>query len=213
MTFRLSHIALLVALWSTVVGCESKTTPKVVAQPWVFDSETAPYSLTLGPGWQKEDPAVLNEFADLAVAHGEDLFFIVIPQELPSIEGVEAPDALDLKRAGVALMDAQIASLEIQKQGPVRVNERQGQSVVARGVVDEQEVKYVTTYLTEGNWGFQLVGWSPIQRQHELLVRIDELLAGWKFVEPAPEMNPPPVEAIEFGDAGPEPPRDEHPGD
>lgn len=210
------HIALIV---TTVVGlsaCDEKTKAKAPEEPWTFESERAPYALTLAPDWQKEDPAVLNEFADLAVAHRDNLFFIVIPQELPSIEGVDAPDALDLKRAGVALMETQIANLEIQKQGPVRVDERQGQSVVARGVVDEQEVKYVTTYLTEGSWGFQLVGWAPIQRQHDLLVRVDELLAGWKFKELAPEPKPSEPETIESMDVGPEPEHDhEHhlPGD
>ena len=139
--------------------------------------------MTVAGEWKREDPAAINEFADLAITHPDDLFFIVIPQLLPQIEGVDAPDALDLKRASVTLMETQIDDLQIQKQGPVRVDQRQGQSVVARGVVDGQQVKYLTTYLTEGEWGFQLIGWAPIERQRSLLVRVDELLTGWRFAE------------------------------
>lgn len=177
---KLPHFCLLVAL--LFAGCSETKKKQPKPKPsWTFESEKAPYLLTLPGEWKKEDPAVLNEFADLAVTHPDDLFFIVIPQELPQIEGVDSPDALDLKRAGVTLMEAQIEDLQIQKQGPVRVDQRQGQSVVARGIVDGQEVKYLTTYLTEGDWGFQLIGWAPIERRRALLVRIDELLTGWRF--------------------------------
>ena len=181
----------LIALF-LVAGCsdrKKKSEPKQ-KPPWTFESEAAPYLLTLPGEWKKEDPAVLNEFADLALTHPDDLFFIVIPQELPQIEGVAAPDALDLKRAGVTLMETQIDDLQVQKQGPVRVDQRQGQSVVAQGLVDGQEVKYLTTYLTEGDWGFQLIGWAPIERRRSLLVRIDELLTGWKFaVKPEDQLD------------------------
>lgn len=181
-TRNLPFLCLLVAVFA--VGCaEKKKAQHKPKPPWTFESEKAPYLLTIPGEWKKEDPTVLNEFADLAVTHPDDLFFIVIPQELPQIEGVDAPDSLDLKRAGVTLMEAQIGELQIQKQGPVRVDQRQGQSVVARGIVDGQEVKYLTTYLTEGDWGFQLIGWAPIERRRALLVRVDELLTGWKFAE------------------------------
>lgn len=175
---------LLTACCCFTLACEQapkqRTKPKA---PWTFESEKAPYSLTLPGGWKREDPSLLNEFADLAVSHPDDLFFIVIPQELPQIEGVDIPDALDLKRAGVTLMEEQIEHLQLQKQGPIRVDQRQGQTVVARGVVDGQDVKYLTTYLTEGDWGFQLVGWAPIERRRHLLQGIDTLLSGWRFSE------------------------------
>jgi hypothetical protein len=188
MGYRVLHILFLAIALAGIPACEtSKKKQKKSVEPWVFESEKAPYRLRLRGGWTREDPATLNEFADLAVVHSDDLFFIVIPQELPMIEGVDSPDALRMKRAGLDLMETQIGDLEIQKQGPVRVDGRAGQSVVARGVIDDQEIKYVTTYVTEGDWGFQLVGWSPIDRQRELLVRIDELLAGWKFLAPKPE--------------------------
>lgn len=177
-----SFIALLCLF--AVAACEQAPKQRAkVRAPWTYESENAPYSLTLPGTWKREDPSLLNEFADLAVSHPDDLFFIVIPQELPQIEGVDIPDALDLKRAGVTLMEEQIDQLQLQKQGPIRVDQRQGQTVVARGVIDGQEVKYLTTYLTEGDWGFQLVGWAPIDRQRRLLQGIDELLTGWRFAE------------------------------
>lgn len=203
MSHRSPHIVLLlIALAVTAVSCERKKKKTAPPEPWVFQSEDAPYKLRLDGGWNREDPATLNEFADLAVVHSDDLFFIVIPQELPMIDGVDIPDALRMKRAGRDLMETQIDDLEIQKQGPVRVDGRSGQSIVARGVTDDQEIKYVTTYLTEGDWGFQLVGWSPIERQRELLVRIDELLAGWTFLAPKPSEE----SDIQDADAGAEQP-------
>lgn len=203
-------VLFLLALTSSAAlgaGCDSKAAPEADKKPWIYESKKAPYSVRFGAGWIREDPTVLNEFADLAASYSGDIYFIVIPQELPTIEGVDPPDALDLKRAGVSLMETQIADLEIQKQGPVRVDERAGQSVVARGVVDEQHVKYVTTYLTEGKWGFQLVGWAPLPKQRELLARIDELLATWKFREPTELVaaNPDAGQNIQTPDAGPTP--------
>ena len=112
-----SHTSLLLALLAlaALTACEqSKSRQPRPKEPWTFTSEKAPYRITLPGDWKKEDPAILNEFADLAVTHPDDLFFIVIPQQLPQIEGVESPDALDLKRAGVTLMQAQIEKLEIQ---------------------------------------------------------------------------------------------------
>ena len=159
---RKSSFLLLVAI-SWMACSEKQEKPETPDAPaWTFESEAAPYRITLDGTWQKE-PNVLNEFADLTATHPDGLFFIVIPQLLPQIEGVDTPDALDFKRAGVTLMQEQIGELQIQKQGPIRVDDRQGQSVVARGVVQEdQQVTYVTTYLTDGDWGFQLVGWAPI---------------------------------------------------
>lgn len=183
MPYRVIITLILTAAF--MCGCEKAEKKVAPKEPWTWDSEKASYTLVLPGEWKREDPDVLNEFADLAVTHSDDLFFIVIPQELPKLEGVDAPDALDLKRAGVALMETQIDNLEIQKQGPVRVDGRQGQSVVARGIVDGQQVKYLTTYLTEGDWGFQLIGWAPIEKRRALLVRVDELLSNWKFLSAA----------------------------
>ncbi len=188
---RSSSVLLIALLGLFACEQEKKDAEDTKREPWVHESARAPYKVKLSGSWKREDPAVLNEFADLAVSHSKDIFFIVIPQELPPApDEVDPPDSLDLKRAGMMLMEAQIESLEIQKQGPVRVDERQGQSVVAKGVVSEQPVKYVTTYLTDRDWGFQLVGWAPLQRQHDLMVEIDKLLAGWEFVEPEPETEP-----------------------
>lgn len=188
---RLLHIALFFALLN-VLGCEEKTVEKAV-EPIEFQSEKAGYSVTLPLGWKLEDARKLNTFADLAASYRGTHYLIVIPQQLPVIPGVEPPDALALRRASVAVMEEEIRDFEIEKQGPVKLAGRVAQSVFASGVVEGQEVKYVTTYATRDGFGYQIVGWGPAADEATLVSQIDRILATWSFLE-RPQANAPGAE-------------------
>lgn len=179
--------ALLLVSALALAGCRDgqKAEP---AKPWVHKSVRAPYELTVPPQWAPEAPAVVNEFADVAVTRDHEFFFIVIPQGLPEVPGADRPDALSLKRASVEIMKTQIEDLEIERQGPVRVDGRDGHSVVAHGKSGGHQISYVATYVVDGLWGFQLVGWAPRGRSKELVAHVDGLLGGFSFttaVKPA----------------------------
>lgn len=198
---RLYLAIVALAAWTVVVavGCDDETpAPDAVARTWTYESANAPFAVQLPAEWKMEDPERLNKYADLAASYGGEetgaLYLIVIPQRLPELEGVAPPDALSLKRASVAVMEEEIADFEVVRQGPVRVADQEGQTVFARGVVEGRPVSYVTTYLTHGGWGFQVVAWGPREREQAVVAHVDHLLNRWRFTAPA---NPSPTQNIE----------------
>lgn len=175
-----------------VVSCEKERAP--APQPWTYESDKAPYSVTMPPDWQAEDPAQFNSFADFAARKGQ-LNMLVIPQRLPRLAGAAPPDALALKRAAVSVMDQNIADLEISRQGPIKVSGLDGHTVFATGTVDKQPFYYITTYVTSDDWGFQIVSWAPAARERALTAEVDGLLDNWTFRTTESETEPPPAES------------------
>jgi len=177
-------VFLLLAL---VMACDSKqTTTRQVEKPQQFKSEKAPYALTLSSTWNLLPVEDLNSYADIAATYQQLLYFIVIPQSLPEIPGVDPPDALALKRASLSVLEEQIQDFVIDRQGPVRIADTTGHSVFASGVSDGAKVKYVTTYVSRGLWGFQIVGWGPSEHETLLVAEIDRVLNSWQFTESKP---------------------------
>ncbi len=176
----MARILVILALLMGLVGCKEEPKPKV-DPPIEFESQKAPYKLTLPPKWNREDPKTLNTHADFAASFGGNVYVIVIPQELPQFPNVEPPDSLALKRASMSVMESQVDGLTVERQGPVKVDGQLAQSVVAKGTVEKQPVKYATTYVTYQGWGFQIVGWGPAESASLVISQADEFLQGWKF--------------------------------
>ena len=177
--FRIIWLVLLTLI--VLPACESST--EEVAKPIVFASKNAPYSLTLNGNWTLEDRQRLNPFADLAASLNTMVYLIVIPQELPSFDGMEPPDALALRRASITLMKDQVDTFAISKQGPVRIGEVLGQTVFASGIIEKQSVNYITTYVTHDGWGYQIVAWAPSEQHALLVTEVDDVLAHWRFLD------------------------------
>lgn len=156
------------------------------AKSFTFKSEKAPYSLTLTEPWTRSKSDELNAHADIAANYQQLLFFIVIPQLLPDIPGVDPPDSLALKRASISVLEEQIADFVVDKQGPIRLADTTGQSVIASGTSDGARVKYVTTYVSRGLWGYQIVGWGPIAHESLLVAEMDRILTSWTFTDAKP---------------------------
>ena len=172
--------AILAGLLS--VGCEHDGTDSEPApEPWRYDSKKAAYSLEVPGQWEQIPAEEINRFADLAMNLGDRFYVIVIPQELPSFEGVETPDALALKRASLSLLRERIDDFEIERQGPMKLGGRTALSVFAEGTNEGQPVQYINTYVTRGDWGYQIVAWGPRKQEDGLVAATDELLSGWTF--------------------------------
>ncbi len=159
-------------------ACEKEAPP--APKPWSYESESAPYSVTMPAEWASEDPAQFNSFADFAARKGQ-LHLIVIPQKLPRLAGAAPPDALALKRAAVSVMEESIDDLRVLKQGPIAVNGLDGHTVFATGKVNGQPHHYITTYVTVEEWGFQIIAWAPSERERALTAEVDGLLDDWRF--------------------------------
>lgn len=178
---------------SLSLGCESEPKVATPEAPVVFQSNQAPYALTLAHPWKITSAAALNTFADLAANYDDTLYVIVIPQKLPAIPGVDPPDALALKRASLAVLEEKLKGFTIDRQGPIKLDNELGQSVFAHGQSEQHQVQYVATYVTRGDWGFQIVGWGPSEKSPLLIVEMDRILTSWKFTGgiAAPENLPP----------------------
>lgn len=173
---------LIVAL--ALVGCESDGGESAEeAESWTYQSDRAPYVLQVPAGWEEEEAEDLNRTADLALGFNDRFFAIVIPQELPNFDGVEPPNALDMKRASVDILEGRIDDFEVKSEGPNELDGQSALSVIARGRDGEQPVQYVNTYLTRNDWGYQIVVWGRQADSDRLEEAADELLAGWRFAD------------------------------
>jgi hypothetical protein len=179
---RFFHISLLAAALLFAGACDDTAeVPEAEAEPWTFESEQAPYSIEIPAQWQREDAREVNSYADFAIRLGERFFVIVIPQKLPSIPGIDTPDALALKRAGTHFFKQRVEDFTVEKQGPIEIAGETGISMFAEGKDNGNDIQYVIVFLTHDNWGYQIIAWAPKRHEDALVTALDALLAGWSF--------------------------------
>lgn len=191
-TFRHSLLVLISALGALtfVAGCKSKTSKtdtgseeKQQKTPLEFESERAPYSVTLPAGWRRTSADSINAHADLAATRQRRHFLIVIPQELPSVSGVDPPDVEALKTASLERMTANVEDLSVEREGPVELDGQPAISVFAEGIADDKPVQYITTFATHQGWGYQIIVWGPRQEESKLVDFVDAVVEGWQFTD------------------------------
>jgi hypothetical protein len=187
---RLIAISLTAALLVLAGGCDSNTddappTPAADKEPTVdrttFTSQKAPYSVELPAGWTERPDKRLNRHADLAATLDGRLFLIIIPQKLPDLKGVDPPDAEALKSASLERMSQNVDGLQVERTGPVSLENGSGLSVFAEGRVDQERVQYIATFVTYDGWGYQIIAWGPASSETELIESVDRLIGGWQF--------------------------------
>lgn len=166
-------------------GCDDKTQKKAKKKKAPvreeFESDKAPYSAKLPAHWRIETSDEINPHADLAATLDERLFLIVIPQKLPSIEGVEPPDVKALKKATLERMRKNVDKLKVEQEGPVTLEDGSAVSLFAEGMVEENRVQYVATFVTHGGWGYQIIAWGPAESEPDLIESMDSFIGGWHF--------------------------------
>jgi len=187
MTRHLRHVILALAAVALLASCgncrsaDDGPAPDAGPDRPLCKSDKAPYQVRLPTGWRREDPNSLNPHADLAASRDDRLFLIVIPQQLPDIDGVDPPNAGALKEASVERMRDNVEQFEIEREGPVTLEHGDGTSLFAEGVVDDNPVQYVATFVTHGQWGYQIIAWGPAGDESELVESVDALIGGWQF--------------------------------
>lgn len=175
-------VALLVAV---AAGCDSESTgesDKPTEPPReTFSSDKAPYEVRLPDGWKTRSTDELNPHADLAATYHDRFFLIVIPQELPNLDGVEPPGVDALKQASLERMRGNVEDLKIEQEGPVTLEKGEGISVFAEGKVAESRVQYIATFVQHGHWGYQIIAWGPATDESRLVDAVDTFIGGWQF--------------------------------
>ncbi len=151
----------------------------------VFQSPIAPYQIEFGQDWKRLPPEAINADADFAATYDDRYYALVIPQQLPEVEGVDTPNLKSLKEASLSRMKRNVQGFEVERTGPVALDNQSAISVFVEGNTDGERVQYVATYAIYRGWGLQLIAWGPAQRDVALIPKVDALFEGWKFTEPS----------------------------
>lgn len=168
------------ALLGAAVGCEGCELLDRGPSPWKFSSDEADYELVFSGEWTAEPPQSINPHADVAASRDGQMYFMVIPQQLPSFPD---PDVFDLKDAALEMLDESVDDLVIQRQGPVEIDGVEGMSVIATGEVEGRPTRYVTCYVIHDETGYQVISFAREQHGSELFEEVDDLLARWQFTD------------------------------
>lgn len=174
---------------------ETKDSKRASGKQETFTSDRAPYRLELPEGWTSTSPEEVNAHADLAATRDDEFFLIVIPQELPTVSGVDPPDVDSLKSASLERMTDNVDDFSVEREGPVELDGTPAVSVFAEGMVEDEPVQYVTIYATRDGWGYQIVAWGPRAAESKLVEAADAVAEGWQFAEnsvdsPGPDARP-----------------------
>ncbi len=179
---RALSIALATALLVMFTGCDSCRTPDPGdGPPRPYVSTSAPYSLEVPTTWTREPDGAINPDADFSASFEDRLFFMVIPQALPTFP---RPDVDALKREALQVLEQAVDDLTVERRGSIELDGVSGRSVYALGTLGDQSVRYVTAYAVYDDFGFQIIAFSEAQHEELLLSEVDSLLSTWRFGTP-----------------------------
>lgn len=181
-------------------GCDRDTSASQRAQPetWSWESASG-YALELPTRWERFDTEVIDNGADFAARHGEQLF-MVIPVEIPDV-GSGPPPLEEFKEAGVAQLKRDVPAFELLDERAQALDGTPAITLTASGEINGHPSRYLITYVQRDGWRYQIVAWGHAASADALTREVDALLGTWRF-RPARE------DASEERDAGHAPPRD-----
>lgn len=173
--------AALLASLAFATGCkDSAPPPPAEPEPWRHASTLAPYSIELTKDYVGFDPALIGNGADLT-AEADARLFMIIPVEIPKIDGWETP-ALDVfKREGVRQLQRDVQGFSILTEQEIELDGHPAKMVIAEGTVNDQPSRYMVAYTQHAGWRYQIVAWSHTSRAAALTQDVDQMLKTWKF--------------------------------
>lgn len=178
-------VALLMLISST--GCDSCNEEPASQPPWRVEGQRAPYALTFPAAWIAEPPQSINPHAEVAASLDDTLFLMVIPQKLPTFP---TPDVHQLQRLGMETLDRSVDNLIIDRQSPIRLGGAEGLSVIARGELNGDPVRYINAYLVHQGFGYQIIAFAGYEHSEALIAQVDLILASWENLAPPAAEQP-----------------------
>lgn len=169
---------LLVILLLATAGCNPCERFETESPPWRHTGGEAPYEVVLPADWVAQPPHTVNAHADLVAMRNEAMYFMVIPQELPSFP---PPDVFELKERALEMLDESVDELVIERRSSLEIDGVSGLTVFARGTIDQQPVHYITVYVIDGEYGYQIIAFSDEQQRSQLFEQMDTILSTWQF--------------------------------
>lgn len=181
-------MALIGLFFGTGCGSCSQTVAKKEAPPWIQRGEMAPYELLFPGTWRLERPESINPHAEIAASRDDKYFLLVIPQELPEFP---RPDVFALQKTALHLLQDSVDNFIIERQGPIELHDSSGLTVFARGDLQGRTIRYITSYLVHGDFGYQIVAFAELEDEQTLLEDMELILSQWRFLDrEAPSIEP-----------------------
>lgn len=185
---QLTLLTLAFALLLGITGCEGCSNEPAAQPAWRVTGERAPYALTFPAEWIAEPPQSINPHAEVAASLDDALFLMVIPQKLPTFP---TPDVHQLQRLGMETLDRSVDNLIIDRQSPIRLGGVEGLSVIARGELHGDPVRYINAYLVHLGYGYQIIAFASDEHSEALIAQVDLILASWENISPPAADTPP----------------------
>ena len=185
-------LALLLLSLLMATSCQKSTESTPTSVTWT--STTAPYRVTLPPGWQPFNPEIFQNGADYA-ANFDDRVFMVLATPIPPRPGTDTPPEPDLDqfvKTATEQLEKDVVNLEVRSTQRALLDDTL-QSVILRadGVVNQHPSRYMIAYTTMPGWYIQLVAWSHPTHSDLLATEFDFLLEHFEAIT-APRALPPP---------------------
>lgn len=182
-TPRLLSLPIILTLATLFLGAGCSSCENVVKKadpPWIKKGEIAPYELLFPGTWQLERPESINPHAEIAASREDKYFLLVIPQELPEFP---RPDVFALQKTALQMLQDSVDNFLIERQGPLELDQTPGLSVFARGELQGRAIRYITSYIVHGDFGYQIIAFAELEDEQTLLEDMDLILSHWRFTD------------------------------
>lgn len=182
---------LLILCCACLASCKKSEAPLPPSVTWT--SSTAPYRVTLPPGWQPFNPEIFENGADYA-ANLDDRVFMVLATPIPPLPDQTTPPPPDLDhfvQSATKQLERDVSNLEVRSTQRATLHEDHPAVILrADGVVNQHPSRYMIAYTALPGWYIQLVAWSHPTHADKLATEFDFLLEHFEATSSPPDPGP-----------------------
>lgn len=162
-------------------GCKNCARSEPDLPPWRFESEAGEYAISFPGQWRREPAGSINPYAELAASRDGILYFMVIPQQLPTFP---KPDMSELRATALKRLEETVDDFRIDRQGTIDLDGVEATTIFASGRLGERSISYINTYLIESDFGYQIVAFTESEHKEVLFQEMDLILSTWVIQRP-----------------------------
>ncbi len=182
------HILTMCLMLLSSSACQ-KSSPKEQPKPTTFTSPSAPYQLTLPPGWSTFNPDIFENGAELA-ANNHDQILMVIASPIapkpnaPKDAPAPQPDLEYFSTTAIAQLKKDVDEFSVVSKQQQNLSPRiPAVILIADGKVNQNKARYMIAYTGLQGWHIQLVAWSHPSNVDALSKNFDAILSSFKTTQ------------------------------
>jgi hypothetical protein len=180
---RIQPIAAALLALLTLAACDPPKPTAETPTTWSWRDDAVGVALRLDSAWEQLDPRVIHAQAVFAARSEADRFSLhMLVVDLPGGDALEH-DLGQLRAQSVEQLERSVGAFELERQGPITLDETPGQSVFALGDVGGVRYSYILTYTIASGRLYQLVATSRAEDATQLATLVDGVLVTWDFLD------------------------------